>query len=152
MPPEAASPSDQVTKLSLLPVAEADETNKHLTGENMSATSTTTTDKALEMKITDLEKELKETKDSLKTAIDTLEKYKQGDVLRLKRDILAKAPKFSSDELDKLSPEELRMIDVTLDRAGSKAASVKPILDTRRATDGLSVGRWDQEAKKWVEG
>lgn len=113
---------------------------------------TSTTDKALEMKITDLEKELKDTKDALAAANDRLTKYIAGDTLRLKKDILAKAPKFSTDELDKLSPEELRMISLTLDRAGTKAASVKPTLDTRRATEGLSVGRWDSEAKKWVEG
>jgi len=112
-----------------------------------------TTEEALKIELEGVKEQLKKTTDALEQANEKLAKKAADDAERLKVDILERTNLKAAD-LEGKSIETLNAIKLGLDRAGvtSKAAGIKKSSDERKATDGLTVGRWDPATKTYVGG
>jgi hypothetical protein len=102
-----------------------------------------------DIRIRELEAQLKDANDALKKANDAMALKRTGDAQLLIEEIV-KRSSFTVDELKDKSPEELLIIRTSLDKVArgkgiqhGNAADVKP--DT-----GLTAGRWDASKKEWV--
>jgi len=112
-----------------------------------------TPEEALKVQNTTLKEQLQTTTDTLATANERIAKMDADEAERLRQDILTRST-FKAADLENKSKEELFLIQVSLDSVGAvaKSAGVKKSTDERKATDGLSVGRYDSATKTWIGG
>ena len=118
-------------------------------GENQ--TPEVKTDAYYELRITELQKQLKTSNDTNTVLTKELERVRKGDADRL-GDEISKMSTFTADELKGKSREELLIIRATLDKSAPVGRGIRPGNNDAEDDDsGLTVGRWDPKKKEWVK-
>jgi hypothetical protein len=89
-----------------------------------------------------LKEKLKHTTDALADAVKEIEKVRADEADRIRADLIERGG-FKVEDLATKSNEDLRLMQVTLDRAGvtNKSAGIKKsTVDGRELKTGLTVG------------
>jgi hypothetical protein len=96
------------------------------------------------------EKKIAELTAQLDAANKALAEINENRIGELKSDIMQRSS-FTDELLKGKTVAELQLIKTSLDsvEAVAKAASVKAVVDGRKVTENLSVGRWNEQTKRY---
>jgi stage III sporulation protein SpoIIIAA len=108
------------------------------------------TDAYYEIRISELQRQLREAQEELKTVNDELTLIRKNDVDKLIEEISGIST-FTEDELKDKSREELLLIRAAIDKAPSTRRGIQPgASNTESQTSGLTAGKWDSAKQEWV--
>ncbi len=110
------------------------------------------TDAYYEIRISQLQRQLKEAQEELKTVNDELTLIRKNDVDKLIEEI-SSISTFTEDELKDKSREELLLIRAAIDKAPTIRRGIQPgnvTSSSESQASGLTAGRWDSAKQEWV--
>jgi hypothetical protein len=108
------------------------------------------TDAYYEIRISELQRQLREAQEELKTVNDELTLIRRNDVDKLIEEI-GEISTFTEDELKDKSREELLLIRATIDKAPAGRRGIQPGNTGKQSPEsGLTAGKWDAQRQEWV--